>query len=299
MAMMPALEDWLARSKTFDWRGGGVRYWTEGEITSGRPTLLLLHGFPSASFDWRYMWDDLARDFTLIAADMIGYGLSDKPPQYTYSLSDQADMVWALLDQVGAGDVHILAHDVGDTVAQELLARQIDSRGGRRVLSCVLTNGGIFVEEIRRVRTQSLLLGRFGPIFARLMGRRQLAKGMGAIFGTAHPITSEEVQAFWELVTYNNGKRVLSKLIQYLHERAKFRDRWVGALTHAPCPLRFVVGPEDSISGAHMAERYCELVRSPDVVLLPGVGHYPQIEDAAGVLKAFREFHEMLKKQNL
>ena len=73
-------------------------------------------------------------------------------------------------------------------------------------------------------------------------------------------------------------------------ERRTHRDRWVGALVNTSVPRRLINGPVDPVYGAHMAERYRELVPEPDVVTLPGIGHYPQVEDPQGVLKAFLEF---------
>ena len=58
-----------------------------------------------------------------IAADFLGFGFSDKPRNYPYSILDQADLLEALLREKGITHVHIISHDYGDTVAQELLAR--------------------------------------------------------------------------------------------------------------------------------------------------------------------------------
>jgi pimeloyl-ACP methyl ester carboxylesterase len=58
--------------------------------------------------------------------------------------------------------------------------------------------------------------------------------------------------------------------------------------------MRLVNGPEDPVSGRHMANRYEEIVPHPDVVLLEGIGHYPQVEDPARTLRAFVEFVERL-----
>jgi len=77
-----------------------------------------------------------------------------------------------------------------------------------------------------------------------------------------------------------------------MEERRQKRERWVGALRSTRVPLRVIDGPEDPVSGAHMVERYRELVPNPDTVLLPGIGHYPQVEDPQGVLRAFLDFHE-------
>ena len=86
-------------------------------------TLLLIHGFPTASWDWYRMWPDLVQEYHVLAADFLGFGFSDKPRNYPYSILDQADLLEALLREKGIGRVHIISHDYGDTVAQELLAR--------------------------------------------------------------------------------------------------------------------------------------------------------------------------------
>jgi pimeloyl-ACP methyl ester carboxylesterase len=75
-------------------------------------------------------------------------------------------------------------------------------------------------------------------------------------------------------------------------ERRAHRERWVGALVNATIPLRLVDGPEDPVSGAHLAARYRELVPDADVVLLPGIGHYPQVEAPEQVVAAFLAFHD-------
>ena len=86
----------------------------------------------------------------------------------------------------------------------------------------------------------------------------------------------------------------MHKLIRYMPERIAHRERWVGALQQSKAPLRVINGPDDPISGAHMVARYRELVPNPDTVSLPGIGHYPQTEDPAGVLKALFEFHQRI-----
>lgn len=75
-------------------------------------------------------------------------------------------------------------------------------------------------------------------------------------------------------------------------ERRTHRERWVGALLTTKVPMRLVDGALDPVSGAHLAARYRDLVPDPDVVLLPRVGHYPQVEDPAGVLAAYLAFSQ-------
>ena len=68
------------------------------------------------------------------------------------------------------------------------------------------------------------------------------------------------------------------------------RDRLVGPLLQRVVPVRLINGAADPNSGAHMAARYCALVPDADVVSLPGIGHWPQIEAPGQVLQALEAF---------
>lgn len=256
--------------------------------------LLLIHGFPTSSWDWHKLWDDLGARFPrVIAADMMGFGFSSKPAGYDYSILDQADLLEGLLAHLGVKRIHILAHDYGDTVAQELLARHLERGAGATpaIESCVLLNGGLFPETHRARTIQKLLLTPLGPLLSRLMNRRGFDRNFSAIFGAGTQPGTQELDQFWSLIRRDGGNRIMHKLIRYMPERVRHRDRWVSAIQNTRVPLRVINGPDDPVSGAHMVARYRELVRNPDTVLLPGIGHYPQTEDPAGVLKAFFEFH--------
>ena len=200
----------------------------------------------------------------------------------------------SLLESLGVTEVHLLAHDYGDTVAQELLARFEDrvatNAGGLRIRSATLLNGGLFPEVHRARLIQKLLLTPLGPLLSRLSNQRAFARSFAPIFGPSTQPTREEMAEFWRLVSYNEGHRIAHELIRYIEERRRHRARWVGALQTTSVPLRLINGPNDPVSGAHMAARYLELVPNPDVVSLPDIGHYPQVEDPAGVVAAVREF---------
>jgi pimeloyl-ACP methyl ester carboxylesterase len=127
-----------------------------------------------------------------------------------------------------------------------------------------------------------------------MMTEETYAQGMAVIFGPRTKPGAEEMRDFWRLTAESDGAAVVPALLRYMEERRQHRERWVGALRQTRVPLRVVDGPEDPVSGAHMVERYRELVPNPDTVLLPGIGHYPQIEDPDGVVQAFLDFHARL-----
>ncbi|HZR33949.1 MAG TPA: alpha/beta hydrolase [Nevskia sp.] len=297
--MTPTFESWRAGGRRYSHRGHDIFWQAGGEGAGG--TLLCIHGFPTASWDWAAVWPELCRHFSrVIAPDMIGFGWSAKPRRYPYSIFDQADLHENLLRAEGVGRYHLLAHDYGDTVAQELLARHEQRRAAgdaSLVLESVcLLNGGLFPETHRARRVQKLLLTPLGPLLAAVMNERSFARSFSAVFGKQTRPNAAEMRQFWELLAHQHGNRIAHKLIRYIPERRANRARWVGALQTTAVPLRLINGPADPISGEHMVERYRELVPHPDTVLLPGIGHYPQVEDPAGTLKAFLAFHRALPR---
>lgn len=284
-------DSWRDAGSYFSYNGQSIFYRDSG---GDGPTLVCIHGFPTASWDWHRLWPDLTARFRVIAPDMIGFGFSDKPAKYPYSIMDQATLHEALLNELGVQRAHIFAHDYGDTVTQELLARynernpQTDS--GLNIQTVCLLNGGIFPEAIRPRLIQKALLSPLGSLVSRCINEPLFRRSFIAIFGESTQPNERELNAFWRLIDYNDGTRVAHRIIEYLHERSAFRDRWVGALRATTVPLRFIVGAADPVSGEQMAARYCELIPEPDIVSLDDIGHYPQIEAPDAVRQAFLSF---------
>jgi pimeloyl-ACP methyl ester carboxylesterase len=286
------LAQWRSSGLRFEHRGHEIFYRDEGR----GDVVLCIHGFPTASWDWHHIWPELVRDRRVIAADMIGFGFSAKPHRYGYSIADQADLHEALLTKLGVDRCHVLAHDYGDTVAQELLARHNDraraGASGVGLLDVCLLNGGLFPETHRARRVQKLLaVPVLGMLLSRLTDRDRFARGFAAVFGPETKPSAAEMDDFWSLVSFHNGHYNSHRLIRYMEERRRHRERWVGALVNSTVPLRLINGPADPVSGRHMAERYRALVADAEVVMLDAhIGHYPQVEDSAAVLTAYREF---------
>ncbi|MGC2654669.1 MAG: alpha/beta hydrolase [Mycobacterium sp.] len=283
------LEQWKAGGRYFDYLGFNVFYRVEG---SG-PPMLLIHGYPFNSWDWATIWPALVGQFTVIAPDMLGMGFSDKPFAYGYSVHDHADMHEALLAQLGIRNCHIVAHDIGDSVAQELLARHDtgqQSHGSFGIDSLTWLNGGLFNESYTPRRVQILLSQTpFGAIASRfrgtLLSSRMLDRSIDELFGPNTKPSRRTRRLFNEILEYNDGKRVTHKVGGFVNDRVVHRNRWVRAMRHTAIPMRLIDGPADPNSGRHMAERYRQIIPNADVVLLgDDIGHWPQIEAPDAVL---------------
>lgn len=286
---MLTLPEWrsIGRSTEID----GHRLFHVDSGGADLPVLLLIHGFPTAGWDFAMIYEQLAETHRIIVPDMLGFGFSDKPARHDYRLVEQASLLEALLGSLGISEVAVLAHDYGDSVAQELIARQLDGRLGIRLSSVCLLNGGLFPETHRPRLVQRLLLSPLGPLVGRAMSRRAFERSMRGIFAESSQPSESHLEAFWALVNAGDGRQIVHRLIRYMPEREAQRERWVGALRNADMPLGVINGSADPVSGEHMLARFEELVGNQHFIQrLPGIGHYPQVEAPAAVLTAYRQF---------
>jgi pimeloyl-ACP methyl ester carboxylesterase len=249
--------------------------------------VLLLHGYPSSSYDFHGIVPHLSGR-AWVTLDFLGFGLSDKPRPHRYSLLEQADLVEAVVAGAKPGPVYIIAHDMGTSVTTELLARDIEGRLGFDLQRVVLTNGSVILERASLRPIQKVLRGPLGPVVARLSNERVFARGFARLFSAEHPLSAEEAEAQWALLSHNDGHRIAHLLISYLDERVRYASRWHGAIRDWQKPLGFLWALGDPVATPNVLTGLRELRPAAPVVELDGLGHYPQLEDpqafAAGAL---------------
>ena len=170
------LDAWKKKGQYFNYNTHQIFNIDEG---SGE-VILLIHGFPTASWDWHQIWNQLTTQYRVLALDMIGFGFSDKPRKYLYSIFDQADLIEQFLETKQIRKLSILSHDYGDTVAQELLARfqkrYANNEKGLDIKSICFLNGGLFPETHQPLLIQNLLMSPIGSVIAKRFNREKLGK---------------------------------------------------------------------------------------------------------------------------
>ncbi|MFK7958735.1 MAG: alpha/beta fold hydrolase, partial [Lysobacterales bacterium] len=272
-AAAPSLSQWYAATRWHSYQHHRVVY--QYEKTDRSIPTLLIHGFPTASWDWHRIWPDLRPLGPLVAPDLLGFGYSSKPVGYPYSIQDQAQLCLSLCRELKIDRIHILAHDYGDSVAQELLAL---SSAGLAIESVYLLNGGIIPGEHRPRPIQKLLVGPLGSVIARFMSRARFRRSFAAVFGPDNQPSDADLQACWRLIEQHGGRRVMATISQYQKERTVQKRRWVDALTNAPCPTGAYIGDLDPVSGAHMAEALSRRCPELRITRNSSIAHYPQLE---------------------
>jgi len=246
--------------------------------------LLVLHGFPTSSFDYAAVLDGLRAGRRVLLLDMLGYGLSAKPDR-AYSMGLQADVAAAYLAALGVDRLALLTHDMGDTVGGELLARRAEGGWPVEITRRVVTNGSIYIQQAHLTGGQQMLLAlpderlpEEVPIDA-----ASLTRSLRATFSAGTPMVPEgwpedPVPPAAALVVHGDGHRVLPRLIRYIEERRANERRFTGAIEADPSPLHIVWGLDDPIAVPTMVDTL--LAARPDATAtrLNGVGHYPMVE---------------------
>lgn len=213
-----------------------------------------------------------------------------------WKTTDHADMHEALLHHLGVDSFHVLAHDLGDSVGQELLARYEagDNAYGVPVIESITwLNGGLFNESYTPRLVQKLMSRTpLGDMVSRFQGsavaRRVVDRTLDELFGQNTKPTPRQLEQFHQIMDYNDGTRVSHKVGRFVADRYRYRNRWIRAMRETAVPMRLIDGPSDPNSGRHMAQRYLEVIPSPDVVMLADdIAHWPQIEAPEDVLRHF------------
>lgn len=246
---------------------------------AGLPPLLVLHGFPTCSYDFAGVLPALAERRRVVLPDFLGFGLSAKP-DHRYGIRGAADTIEGVAAALGLREVDLLSHDMGDSVAGELLARDLAGELGFSVRRRVLTNGSIYLELAQLTVGQQLLLSLPDePV--QLTDEARYGESLAATCAPAHRPSDEELAAQWQLLANEGGDRLLARTIRYIEDRRAEERRYTGAIETHPAPLGIVWGELDPIAVHAMTDRLLEARPDATRTTLTGVGHYPMVEAPA------------------
>jgi pimeloyl-ACP methyl ester carboxylesterase len=245
------------------------------------PVLALVHGFPTCSVDWFEVAELLAGRYRVCMVDFPGYGFSDKPRGWGYSLRRDAELLdHYLAEVVGAGSCVMVAHDRGDSVALIHAGEAVEGRARVPLEHLVLTNANIFLPLANLTDAQRLML--HSPAMLEQLTPELLAAGMGAVtFTPPRGPEDPEVGAMAATFAHDDGIAVLHETIQYLVERSVDEQAWLRSLAANPVPTTVVWGVYDTVAPVRVATHvwHEHLMFKPGrnaFYLLPAANHYLQ-----------------------
>ena len=268
----PRAEAWRAKGAHFAWSPAGedaapVQIFHVELGDPDAPVLSLVHGFPTCSIDWFEVAERLSARFRVCALDFPGYGFSDKPRGWGYSLRRDAELLdHYLAEVVGAESVVMVAHDRGDSVALIHAANAAEGRARVGLEHLVLSNANIFLPLSNLTDAQRLML--HNPELLEQLTPDLLAAGMGAAtFTPPRGPEDPEVQALAATFAHEDGVAVLNETIQYLVERSVDEESWLRVARRHAAPDDRRLGRLRH--GRADPRRDARLARAPDVQARP------------------------------
>ncbi len=242
--------------------------------------ILLIHGHPSSCLDWKGVCDRLESQARLVAFDMVGWGLSDKPASFSYSLMQQADVVDALMKTLGIKEAHVVSHDLGTSLHTELLARDLERELSFKVLSSQFFNGSILQwlsnepGTMNRAQSNKTLFQAMEE-FVQVTPEAFVE---GFKMATLGNLSVEDMQLRSELFFYKDQHLRLAAQSGYMRERYVHRDRWVGAMQKSN-PVRIAWAKDDPVAVVAIGRELEKQCPNATYVEWGGIGHFPNAED--------------------
>jgi pimeloyl-ACP methyl ester carboxylesterase len=277
----------------------GERIFTIDAAPLGLETLeplLVLHGFPTSSYDYAAVLNPLRQNRRVLLLDMLGYGLSAKPDRH-YTMALQADIAAAFVAELGVERLALLTHDMGDTVGGELLARRTDTIANAEaawpvdITRRVLTNGSIYTDgQLMLLGLPDELLPEAFPLTANALTASLRATFSQRTRPVPPPWTEDPAAPAAAQIVHDEGQRVLPRLIRYIEERRANERRFTGAIEADPSPLHVLWGLDDPIAVPTMVDTLVAARPSATAARLADVGHYPMVEAPARFLDAVLPF---------
>ncbi|OUS28547.1 hypothetical protein A9Q99_12895 [Gammaproteobacteria bacterium 45_16_T64] len=285
------LQAWQSTGQFFEFNGHRIFFHDNGNTT--KDVVLLMHGFPTSSWDWRHQWQALNEDYHLVSLDMLGFGFSDKPHNKEYSIDEQVELQLALLNKLGINKVNLFVHDYGTYVAQEMLTRANDPTTSHfpiSIESLVVLNGPVIPEQLQMRFIQKVFNSPFGWVASTFTNPFMFTRNFSPVFGPNTQPSPDALKDDWYVISQQNGHRLSHKLIHYYNESLQQRERWLKAIRETRIPMLSITGLADPVAGDAMVKKYRELVPSANIIELPYIGHYPHIEAPALVTTHYKQF---------
>ena len=298
-------QQWQASGQYFDWvsplpenHGRSVKVFYTCAGDPAKPMLVMVHGFPTSSFDFRPMFELLKSDHRICTLDFPGFGLSDKPTDgFVYSLSQDALLLWDYVSKVLSVRQFILfSHDRGDSVALRFL--QLYQAAPSRPFTIThqfLTNANMYLPLANLTQFQTAMLN---PLTSGLAVSRTTPQRLAVGLGESQyspPLASDdpEVKALEYNLAYQDGVRVIPETIKYLNERKKFEDGFLASLAASDVPVTLIWGVHDMVSPVRVANHVWESAlakrSSPaSYWLAPCANHYLLHDQAQAVATLMR-----------
>jgi len=282
-------ESWSSGGSFFNWQSNNTKalglnifYRTFGDIDN--PAIVMIHGWPTSSYDFKELIAELENDFYIAVIDTPGYGFSDKPRgNYKYSILDDARLLdFFIKDILKLSRFTLLTHDKGDTVGFAFLNLYQQAISPKyQIDQHIIMNGGIYLPLAKLSAGQKYFpIPVFGYFMTRVIFTPdRFTSELAKIY--LPELNSEEQLNISSIFQYQGGTTVLPKTLRYIQDRKKYEETWLKVLAQSDIPITLIWGKLDPIAKTEIADFvWNNYLRNGNAEAsywqLPCSSHYPQ-----------------------
>lgn len=261
-------------------------------------TLVILHGYPTSSYDYHRIIPQLSHYFRIVIHDHLGFGFSDKPDSLTYSLIDQADIALQLWQKLGLKSVTLLAHDYGTSIAKEILARKNHNLIPLKINKMYLCSSSMRLEYLHLRNIDKLLKDRkLGRYIYRLTsyGYRKIKQKFKRDNINYQIQKDYDIKQMWNQLNSSEGQKEVHFLSNFINERYTYWHRWTNALKEATIPIKIFWEKTDPVAIKEIAIVLATEEVSKHLTWIENVKHYSIIETPNHWIRLVFEYQNKTK----
>jgi len=257
--------------------------WIKKPSNMIKPVMVFMHGWAGSGRYWQSTAKALLDNFDCLLYDMRGFGRSHVQPDLSYELTEYAEDLAVLLNQLNLERVYINAHSMGASIATLFL-----NRYPQKVEKAILTCSGIFEYDEKAFAAFYKFGGLVVKFRPKWLGKIPLADRMFMARFLHSPIPKSERQAFLEDFINADYQAALGTIFTSVSkEQAEFMPQEFAKLT---VPTLLVAGEYDIIIPAELGKKAAALNDQVELAIIPNTAHFPLLEDAETYLARVRDF---------
>ncbi len=256
---------------------GGVRSpYLQAGPAGAAEAVVFVHGNPGPAADWRRLVARTGTFARAVAPDMPGYGGADKPDRFDYTVDGYARHLDGILQTLGIRRAHLVLHDFGGPWGLAWAASHPDSFAGVTLINCGVLPGYRWHYLARIWRT--LVLGEIFMRTANLPAMRLLVR-----HGNPRGLPLDVLERMYRDFKDPDVRFAVLRLYRATDELTVSSVRLRSVLRALDRPALVVWGARDPYVPVCYAQRQTETFPRAELVLLPGSGHWPMIDDPVGL----------------
>ncbi|MEM9951217.1 MAG: alpha/beta fold hydrolase [Chloroflexota bacterium] len=281
--------DWLDRttypfeSHYMDVADGCIHYVDEGDGDA----IVMIHGTPTWSYLYRHLIMGLRDNYRIIALDHLGFGLSDKPDNYSYKPEDQAKNIALFIDQLELDIFTLVVHDFGGPIGLSYAIEHPE-----KIQRLVLFNTWLWSLK------NDVRLALAGRLFSSVLGKLLFLRfnfELNVIFPSAFGERSKLTDAIYDHYRQPVANPISQQAIwvyakELLNSHAWYDSLWAQRDKLASIPMLLAWGMKDPVLGKSYFKRWREAFPDAQTIIFKKTGHYVQEEQGASLVPVISDF---------